>query len=130
MTDRARRVVPRTRPAAEHQVIPGTQTHPLQPLQGFRGPLRWSGHLLAAKRAGWVYPGITLPGTHPVYPPRYTHPGTPPFCASCTPVLGTTGTCTYDRFREVVGEPRGSRTHVLYGSLEQYGTHITVYTAV
>ena len=74
--DRARRVVPgpysrraRIRPI----------THPLHPLQGFRGPLRW---LWVSLRGGWVVPGIAplpLP-THPYHTPL-VHP-------SPYPVLG------------------------------------------
>ena len=63
--------------------------------------------------AGYRY--YPSPGTHP----SHTHPGThpaPPFCASCTPGYGTPGTCTYDRFRTRVGEPRGIEHRPVSGS--------------
>ena len=53
---------------------------------------------------GWVVP---LPWYHP---PRTT-PGTPPPADMLVPgtntVYGTLGTCTYDRFKGPVGDPRG-----------------------
>ena len=51
---------------------PAAPDHPLQPLQGFRGPLRCQACSL---RGGWVVPGMHLCITHPVYPPWY-HPWT------------------------------------------------------
>ena len=59
LTDRARRVVPGTR---AHP----SPYHPLQPLQGFRGPLRCTG-MGSSRGAGRL-------GT-----PRYTHPYTHPY---------------------------------------------------
>ena len=60
---------------------------------------------------GWV-PGITPPVPTPVYPhPVPTRPAPHrPTPSSCTTprVRGTTGTCTYDRFKTRVGEPRGT----------------------
>ena len=54
-----------------------SQTHPLQPLQGFRGPLRWSGLRLAVYVLGVLGGlGITPPGTHPVPIPTPVHPAT------------------------------------------------------
>ena len=88
-------------------VGPTTPDHPLQPLQGFRGPLRCP--VLLGTSARWL-------GSTPVYPPWYppshtppnTHPGTPHVMAARVHrEYGTPGTCTYDRFWDVVGEPRG-----------------------
>ena len=94
-----------------------TRTTHSGPLQGPTGPASLYGLAPRAKRAGWVYPRIT----HPVYPPC-THPartagpvdqhGRRP--ARCTMTVdGTTGTCTYDRFEDALGEPRGVE-HTLY----------------
>ena len=57
VTDRARRV------GAGPDGRPSYISHPLRPLQGLRGPLRWI--CTSPRAAGWV-PGITPP----VYPPR------------------------------------------------------------
>ena len=72
------------------------------------GPLRWELTLL--EQRGWV-PGIT----HPVYPPCIPHRGTTlgPYWrlhgshVTAGTVRGSLGTCTYDRFEDTVGEPRG-----------------------
>ena len=39
-------------------------THPLQPLQGFRGPLRWSGPSLSGWAGYPVYPSPYPPSPH------------------------------------------------------------------
>ena len=49
-----------------------TPDHPLQPLQGFRGPLRCLGCSLSGLGPGWVVPGIAPP-----VPTRYTRPRYP-----------------------------------------------------
>ena len=88
--------------------------HPLQPLAGAYGA-RFAVRACSSGKAvpGWV-PGIALP-----VPTRYTRPCTHPDrtqdpSSSVTPRVttgrGTPGTCTYDQFRDTVGEPRGSRT--------------------
>ena len=62
----------------------------------------------------WLGTGITPPD-HPVYPPciptRYRPPLPHGSHVTAGTVSGARGTCTYDRFWRVVGEPRGSRTH-------------------
>ena len=57
--------------------------------------------------AGWVYRVLPLP-----HPPSLHHPGTPLLHRTSrqqgyTTVAGTLGTCTYDRFETVLGDPRG-----------------------
>ena len=82
--------------------------HPLQPPWGFRGPLRCTGVFLAAC---WLGTGYTPALPTRLYPPWYppgAHAGAQ---RRCCDVLVTTGTCTYDRFEDPVGEPRGLRTH-------------------
>ena len=71
---------------------------------------QWLGPGNTNPRVGWVGRGSTHPagipslGTHPAAPPR-VHP--PPASMKGTPASGTTGTCTYDRFRRPEGDPRG-----------------------
>ena len=69
--DRARRVVPGSRPRRR---TPGVTRPAL--LTTHSRPCRPSGARFAVRRAsprgGWVVPGIALPGTH-----RYTHPAIP-----------------------------------------------------
>ena len=51
-----------------------------------------------------VYPSQYPPGIPLPVPPRVpTHPAS----MKGTPVYGTLGTCTYDRFEVAVGDPRG-----------------------
>ena len=68
---------------------------------GWLGP----GNTNVDRLGAWV--GSTRYGTLPVLPsphhPWYTHPPV----TRTTPVTSTVGTCTYDRFRLVVGDPRG-----------------------
>ena len=60
-----------------------TQTHPLQPLQGFRGPLRWSGCLQVSV--------LVLAGYSPVLPTRLYPPGTIPIPRTDADTVPTTG---------------------------------------
>ena len=87
--------------------------HPLQPLQGLRGPLRCLG--TPPRAAGWV-PGITPPAPTPVpIPHPYTLPLTPPYPHTTT-VHHTLTACTYGRFGIPVGEPRGVEYQLSLGS--------------
>ena len=87
--------------------------HPLQPLWGFRGPLRCLRTLQLGSPGGWVVPRYSPPWYPPSpHPPGTTHRRTAAHCRPST----APGTCTYDRFRPVVGEPRGCRTHLVSGS--------------
>ena len=104
--------------------------HPLRPLQGLRGPLRWvaTGVLLAAASwvAGWVL--------HPVYPPgtptrSHTHPRYT--LAPHHPKVSNLG--AYSTFGTLVGEPRGSRTHRYNPPQTSQGglyTFLRFYTAI
>ena len=94
--------------------------HHSAPCRGY-GPAPLGGWTLRLSDLGsWVVPGIAtlVPTryTHPVYPPRHppdtarrAHPGP-------TTVHGTLRTCTYDRFRPVLGEPRGVEYSAVSGS--------------
>ena len=66
--------------------------------------------------AGWVLP---LPSQYPVYPPLV--PTRPARVALPVPgTRGPLGTCTYDRFQEAIGDPRGRiRTGYAQASLNQ-----------
>ena len=82
-------------------------THPLRPLQGLRGPLRWCRTSLS----GWVGTRYSPPSTHPYYPPGYT----PPVPRTrCTPhreqAVRRPCSSSNSSFGTVAGEPRGSRT--------------------
>ena len=108
-------------PRPPYPVTPDPIPHPLQPPAGTSGA-RSAGY--GVSPGSWVLPRGTplyYPPwyTHPVYPPWYTRPA-PPFCASCTPRHGTTGTCTYDRFELVQGEPRGLEYTKVSGSQTGY----------
>ena len=96
------------------------------PLLGATGPLRWDLHSPRAKRAGWVYTGITHPSTHPLYPSLGQYRARRPARTSTCTVLmygyGTTGTCTYDTFDLVLGEPRGVEYRRVSGSLTVFST--------
>ena len=67
----------------------------------------------SARADGWLGmsryypPGIPHPGTTPVYPPWYHPPAPHVTAARVHHGRGATGTCTYDSFEHVVGEPRG-----------------------
>ena len=84
-------------------------THPLQPLQDFRGPLRW-----------WVT-SLSSWARYPVLPTRYTLPQYPlaiPVCRAVPHVpqcRGVPWACTYGRFWEPVGEPRGMEHSLFQG---------------
>ena len=87
-------------------------------------PCRASG----ARSAGWAqrgrWAGSTPRYTHPVYPP-----GIPTWYHTPVPHVtaarvhhghGTPGTCTYDRFGQYVGEPRGVEHSPYLGSRTGY----------
>ena len=106
------------------------------PARGFRGPLRWVWVCsLARELAGYgtgtrYYP----PGIPTSIPPPGTHPApTDMHTAADRDQYGTAGTCTYDRFEDHVGEPRGvEHSHVPgpgTGYIQLF-TDIRVYTAV
>ena len=68
-------------------------------------------------------------------PTQYTHPGTPqapPHVTAARVHHGhrVTGTCTYDRFQTVQGEPRGIRTHPVFRVPGPYLVVYEVCTAV
>ena len=69
---------------------------------------------------GWVLP---LPSQYPVYHPSHQPRYAPTLAPS--PVLptvaGTLGTCTYDRFGDLVGDPRGV-IRTVYGTVGGQGT--------
>ena len=66
---------------------------------------------------GTVLPArYTHPITHPVYPPWYTSRTPRVTAARVHRQRGTPGTCTYDRFRLVQGEPRGAEYTRVLGS--------------
>ena len=97
--------------SAHAAVRPLHPAHPLRPCRA-PGPASLAG---LAPRAKWL--GSTPLVPHPVYPPVYPPlypPGYTPYppdqCTVWT-LLVTLGTCTYDRFWRVLGEPRGIRTH-------------------
>ena len=95
---------------------------------GLRGPPRCQG-LLLTRAGGWVVlPLYTHPGIPTrLYPPWYHTPYPPTSMLYRHPVdhprHRAPGTCTYDRFDHVVGEPRGieytpvsgSRAGLVYG---------------
>ena len=85
-------------------------THPPTPAPaGLTGPASLVGLLLAA--GGWVYRYYP-----PWYPPTHTPPWYPPVHSPpSTARCGALGACTYDRFGNTVGEPRGLRTHPYSG---------------
>ena len=101
-------------PAGVVLTVPPTRTsvqaYPThsRPLQGLPGPAPLGMPSLLEQRAGWVVPGIALPGTHPVHPPG-THLGPVPTlpCTKLTVQYTVPNSC----FRDTVGEPRGMRTH-------------------
>ena len=79
MTDRARRV---GSGAVPPPVRPSSRPHPLRPLQGLRGPLRW---VWTSPRAVSLGTGITLPVPTTVYPTRVpTLVPTPVHPAECS----------------------------------------------
>ena len=77
MTDRARRVVLGAVPAAEHEVIPGTQTPPLQPPAGASGPAPLGLGLSSSKAGRWVgtrySPSLYPPGIPSQVPTKGLH---------------------------------------------------------
>ena len=111
-------------------VRPGPPPHPLQPLWGFRGPLRWVAHGSSSSSVAGCT-GIALPiptrYTHPVY----THPVPyPPRRRRCTHHDEHARTCHNTRFGTPVGEPRGVRTHPGFRVPGCILTVFEVYTAV
>ena len=92
--------------------LPGTTTP--APV-GLPGPLRCPWDPPRAKRLGST-PCTHPPYTHPVYPPCIPTPVHPPdmHTAADRDQYGTSGTCTYDRFQDLVGEPRGVRTQPVF----------------
>ena len=99
-----RRGGPRSRPRRRPRYV-RPPDHPLQPLWGFRGPLRCLGVSSSSVLGGWVLPRYSPPSTHPVYPPSPVHPST----VQCS--LHVHG-ARNSRFWDTVGEPRGTRTHL------------------
>ena len=87
--------------------------HPLQPLAGAYGA-RFAGiYLSSSSVVGYRY---TPPRTHPSpIPVPSTRPYRTP-CTACSSVLLVPGTCTYDRFWDVLGEPRGLEHTAVSGS--------------
>ena len=99
MADRARRVgCGRNGTQWAH---PQLTTHST-PCRGFRGPLRCQLRVLGGGSLVPVYPSPT----HPSPIPRYTPPRHRTGSTADKDHAGTSGTCTYDRFDLVLGEPR------------------------
>ena len=134
-------------PGREGPVQGGTRRVPTGPRRGGTGPgrapeaypthsrpcagpsgARFAGY--ASPRAAWLGTGITPPPYLPGPIPRYTHPVPYPPVTRTTPVTSTTGACTYDRFWDTVGEPRGLRTHARFRVPDGLYTVIYFYTAV
>ena len=130
MPDRARRVVPGSRPR-RRTLSSGTPTLlPYHPAWGGARSLRslyggWA-------RSAWVR--YSTPYYPPGIPTRYhTQVRTSPL-PSTNLVLGAgcslAGTCTYDRFEGPVGEPRGVGTQLYSGSQIQEATKGSVNTGL
>ena len=87
------------------------------------GPAPYGRWLAAGLRSsGWLGWAPVLPTrlptryTHPVYPPRQQQ-GEAAAAVHCRcHAAGTTGACTYDRFEQGVGEPRGVEYRGVSGS--------------
>ena len=109
-------------PAAEH-LYPGDALPASDPPSPWEGPLPAVAGRREGSHGGWVVPRYSPPYYHPVYPPWYhTPPGDLSQRMHHSTVAGTTGACTYDRFGDTVGEPRGIRTHCIWHCLALFGT--------
>ena len=64
----------------------------------------------------WACPGITHPGTHPLYPTLVLPRCTAPLDVAAVGYWVSLGACTYDRFWQGVGEPRGVEHSLVSGS--------------
>ena len=111
--DRARRVgiwLGRTQDQVREGV--GPTPHPPTPAGVGPFPAVTGAHqVLSASRVG--RDPVLPPGT----PTPYTHPGTIPVPVHLPTHVRHAGTdCSYTRFRDTVGEPRGARTHPVSGS--------------
>ena len=106
--DRARRV------GSGRAVVFRPHDHPLRlPAGAYGARFAVMGPPLAAGLGARVYPSPYPPSPIPT-------PGTPTYSPPSTARCSVSGTCTYDRFWHVVGEPRGSRTQPVFRSQTGY----------
>ena len=117
-------------PTVSRDTRPDPMTTHSHPLQGCPGPASLSWGLPRAVLGSWVVPVLPTRYTHPAVP--YPVPSVPSHTELMhhTAVLSTTSTCTYDRFEDTVGEPRGTRTHVGFGVPDWFMRPGQVHTAV
>ena len=106
---------------------------PTLPCRGGPAPCgRWSAgtDLSASRWLGVHTPALPTRCTHPVYPPWYPPGPSHTELMHHTTVAGTPRTCTYDRFGDSVGEPRGVRTQPCFRVPDWFILRYEVYTAV
>ena len=106
LTDRARRVG--IYPSSRRYVRASLTTHS-GPLQGPTGPASLSGYLSSSNVAGWLGTRYYPPGIPSLVPTQYPYPPCTP-----SPPHHTEHPLhpRYCSFGHLVGEPRGSRTHL------------------
>ena len=107
-------------------VRPSYSDHPLQPC-GLPGPAPLSLYLSSSS---WLGTRYTPPSTHPLYPSQVPTRCTAPLDVAAVGYWVSLGACTYDRFEDVLGEPRGLRTHPVFRVPDWLYTVIEVHTAV
>ena len=99
---------------------------PTPALLGPTGPASLSGHSPRAERTGWVVSRYYPPGIPTVYRTRPVQQLPPsPRHRRCHG-RGDTGTCTYDQFDTVQGEPRGPEHTPVFRVLAVFSTALVL----